>query len=47
MGLSYDVTLTELRNYQDGSIELALRYHFGEGKSNAAQNKEYINPRHF
>lgn len=47
LGLSYDVTLTELRNYQDGSVELILRYHFGEGKSKIVPNREYINPRHF
>jgi len=45
LGLSYDLTLTPLKEYQDGSIEVALRYTFGNRKSKI--NTEYTNPRHF
>lgn len=36
-GLSYDATLTELKNYNSGSFEGVLRYFFG-GKPNEAEN---------
>lgn len=44
VGISYDLTLTDLRDYQDGSVELALRFCIGEKSAGA---KEYVNPRHF
>ncbi len=40
---SYDITLSDLKDYNSGSIEAALRYCLG-GK---AQGDEYINPRFF
>lgn len=42
-GAAYDVTLSELRNYNSGSIEAALRYCFGKGSG----EQEYTNPRFF
>lgn len=45
MGVSYDATLSDLKDYQDGSIELALRVCFGNRED--APDKEYVNPRHF
>ncbi|MEM9885114.1 MAG: type IX secretion system membrane protein PorP/SprF [Bacteroidota bacterium] len=45
LGISYDATLSDLRNFQDGSIELALRISFGDRED--APDKEYVNPRHF
>lgn len=43
LGLAYDATLTELRNYSSGALEVALRYSVG-GRS---KGKEYVNPRFF
>lgn len=45
LGLSYDLTLTPLKEYQDGSVEVALRYTFGN--RSAKIGTEYTNPRHF
>lgn len=42
-GAAYDVTLSELKNYNSGSIEAALRYCFGKGSG----EQEYTNPRFF
>jgi type IX secretion system PorP/SprF family membrane protein len=41
-GLSYDITLSEVKNYSNGSIEAILRYCLGK-----SEGKEYINPRFF
>jgi hypothetical protein len=42
-GLSYDISLSDIRAYQDGSVELLLNY-----KIQPAQQKErIINPRYF
>jgi type IX secretion system PorP/SprF family membrane protein len=43
LGLSYDASLTELRNYSNGSFEVMLRY-TGKGRSTGS---EFINPRFF
>lgn len=43
LGLAYDATLTELRNFSSGTVELALRYSIG-GRS---KGREYVNPRFF
>lgn len=43
LGLSYDFTLSELRNYSDGSIEVVLRYCFG----GEARQGKFANPRYF
>ncbi|MEM8525005.1 MAG: type IX secretion system membrane protein PorP/SprF [Bacteroidota bacterium] len=45
VGVSYDLTLSGLRDVQDGSIELALRVSFGDRED--TPDKEYVNPRHF
>lgn len=42
-GLSYDTNLSEFRNYNNGSVEAALRYCIG-GKS---EGEEFTNPRFF
>lgn len=42
-GAAYDVTLSELKNHNSGSIEVALRYCFGKGSG----EQEYTNPRFF
>lgn len=41
-GLSYDITLSELRDYNSGSLEAVLRYCFGH-----SEGEEIINPRFF
>ncbi len=41
-GLSYDITLSELKDYNNGSIEAVLRYCFG-----SSEGEEIINPRFF
>ena len=41
-GLSYDITLSELKDYNSGSIEAVLRYCFG-----SSEGEEIINPRFF
>lgn len=43
LGLAYDATLTELRNYSSGTMEMALRYSIG-GRS---QGRIFVNPRFF
>ncbi|MFK7934199.1 MAG: PorP/SprF family type IX secretion system membrane protein, partial [Saprospiraceae bacterium] len=43
LGLSYDVTLSNLQDYNSGSIEAAIRYCIG-GSSDV---EEYSNPRFF
>ena len=44
-GLSYDLTLSELRNYNNGSVEGVVRYRFG-GKSRGNQQRP-VNGRDF
>ena len=41
-GVSYDITLSELKEYSNGSIEVALQYCFGK-----SEGSEYVNPRFF
>jgi type IX secretion system PorP/SprF family membrane protein len=41
-GVSYDITLSDLKEYNNGSIEVLLRYCFNE-----PEGDEYINPRFF
>ena len=41
-GVSYDITLSDLKDYNTGSIEVLLRYCFNE-----PEGEEYINPRFF
>jgi type IX secretion system PorP/SprF family membrane protein len=43
IGASYDITLSELHRYSDGSIELMMMYCFGE----PAKPSTFINPRYF
>lgn len=43
LALSYDITLSDLREYSNGSVEVALRYVF---KAPARQGK-FVNPRYF
>lgn len=43
LGLSYDYTLSPLRDYNSGSIEGVLRYSI----SGRSQGKEYVSPRFF
>jgi type IX secretion system PorP/SprF family membrane protein len=43
LGVAYDFTLTEIKNYSSGSLEVVLSYCFGELKSQG----EFINPRYF
>ena len=42
-GLSYDISLSKLRTYNSGSIEVSLRYCF----SDPASNTRFVNPRFF
>jgi type IX secretion system PorP/SprF family membrane protein len=42
--VSYDLTLSKIKNYSDGSIEATVRYCIGKGGD---ENKEYDNPRFF
>ncbi|MBR9921446.1 MAG: type IX secretion system membrane protein PorP/SprF [Bacteroidetes bacterium] len=42
LGVSYDITLSDLKDYNTGSIEIVLRYCF-----NQAEGNEFINPRFF
>lgn len=42
--VSYDMTLSEIKNYSNGSIEAAVRYCIGKASE---QGKEYDNPRFF
>ena len=41
-GLSYDVTLTEIKDYSNGSIEGLVRYCFGN-----SEGEDIVNPRFF
>ena len=41
-GVSYDFTLTDIRNYSSGSVEVAVQYCIGK-----SEGDEYINPRFF
>ncbi|HHS95010.1 MAG TPA: type IX secretion system membrane protein PorP/SprF [Phaeodactylibacter sp.] len=41
-GLSYDITLSDLKTYNSGSIEAVLRYCFG-----SAEGEDIVNPRFF
>jgi type IX secretion system PorP/SprF family membrane protein len=43
LGVSYDATITDLRNYNSGTVELAVRYSIG----GSSKGREYINPRFF
>lgn len=43
IGAAYDITLSELRQYSNGSIEVMLMYCFGEEAAPAT----FINPRYF
>lgn len=43
IGAAYDFTMSELKRYSDGSIEVMLMYCFGE----AAKPATFINPRYF
>lgn len=42
IGLSYDITLSELKDYNSGSLEVVLRYCFG-----SSEGEDIINPRFF
>ncbi|MFT4666296.1 MAG: type IX secretion system PorP/SprF family membrane protein [Polaribacter sp.] len=42
LGVSYDITLSELKEYNSGSLELVLRYCFG-----SPEGEDIINPRFF
>ena len=42
IGMSYDMTLSELRNYNQGSVEALVQYCFVKRKA-----KEFVNPRYF
>jgi len=41
-GLSYDVTLSEIKQYSNGSLEATIRYCLGK-----SEGTEYVNPRFF
>jgi type IX secretion system PorP/SprF family membrane protein len=41
-GVAYDVTLSELRDYNSGSIEAVIKYCIGK-----SEGEEYLNPRFF
>jgi type IX secretion system PorP/SprF family membrane protein len=43
VGAAYDITLSELRRYSNGSVEVMLMYCFGE----PAKPATFINPRYF
>lgn len=43
LGVAYDFTLSEIRNYSSGSLEVVLSYCFGEARVVG----EFINPRYF
>lgn len=42
LGVSYDITLSELKEYNSGSLEVVLRYCFGN-----SEGEDIINPRFF
>jgi hypothetical protein len=41
-GVAYDITLSDLKDYNSGTIEAFARYCFGK-----SQSEEYLNPRFF
>jgi hypothetical protein len=43
IGAAYDITMSELKRYSNGSIEVMMMYCFGE----AARSATFINPRYF
>lgn len=43
IGAAYDITMSELRRYSDGSLEVMLMYCFGE----PAKPATFVNPRYF
>ena len=43
IGAAYDITMSELQRYSDGSLEVMLMYCFGE----AAKPATFVNPRYF
>jgi type IX secretion system PorP/SprF family membrane protein len=43
LGMSYDATLTELRNHSSGTAEIALRYGIG----GISKGKDFVSPRFF
>lgn len=43
IGAAYDITLSDLREYSDGSIEVMIMYWFGE----PARPATFVNPRYF
>jgi type IX secretion system PorP/SprF family membrane protein len=43
IGVAYDFTLSELRKYSSGSLEMMIRYCFGQPESEG----RFINPRYF
>lgn len=43
LGLSYDATLTDLRNHSSGTAEMAIRYGFG----GISKGKDFVSPRFF
>ncbi|MCC6724108.1 MAG: type IX secretion system membrane protein PorP/SprF [Saprospiraceae bacterium] len=45
-GVSYDLTLSAIKDYSSGSIEASVRYCFGKGAATEG-DKEYVNPRFF
>jgi len=46
LGAAYDITLTEVKDYTSGSVEVALRYFFGEPGGDST-NQKIVNPRFF
>lgn len=42
-GVSYDYTLSDIKDYSNGSIEASIRYCIGKAEG----DKEYVNPRFF
>ncbi|MEM6319866.1 MAG: type IX secretion system membrane protein PorP/SprF [Bacteroidota bacterium] len=47
-GISYDVTISEIRDYSSGSIEAMVRYCFKKKKSDEQEVEgDYLNPRFF
>ena len=43
LGFAYDFTLTDLRNYSDGSLEIVARYLF----NTTSEQGKFVNPRYF
>ncbi len=42
-GISYDLTISDIKDYSNGSIEASIRYCIGKAEG----DKEYVNPRFF